>query len=429
MGLVDFQVGALITESYANDMADMKSRAVTYIYTTLFDLPFYSLVPYISERLLLETDFENEAANAERMGRLVAGESRLRGRVYIPKVYHELSSKRVMTAEWIEGVRLWDKQSLTRPWKGRRSQGSPGCRGAPLDLPGQNTVATTTDGNPVKKRLKPSRDWWKGKAGDGGLGLSLKDVMTTMVDLFSAQMFLWGWVHCDPHPGNIFVRRLPSGKPELVLIDHGLYVHMEPEFRHQYSLFWKSLMTFDNATLGRIVKGWGVNNADIFASATLMRPYTGGDKSTSIELSNLTKRERERRAFEMQEKMRKGIRELLGDDKKWPRELIFIGRNLRIVQGNNQFLGSPVNRIKITGNWASRSLVDSPDLSFGQRLQNLGRHLIFKFVIFSTDVVFYGSKIRQFFGMGGGMEDDLDEQMRHMAKDFGFELNHGVFEG
>lgn len=409
-------------------VANGQSRAVTWIYTKWFDLPLYSLVPYITERLLLETDFENEADNAERMGRLVAGESRLRGRVYIPKVYRDLSSKRVMTAEWIEGVRLWDKENLTKPWQGKRNQGSPGCQGAPLDPPSQERVKEVLQMG-IADKLKPSRDWWKGKDGQGGLGLSLKDVMTTMVDLFSAQMFLWGWVHCDPHPGNIFIRRLPSGKPELVLIDHGLYIHMKPEFRHQYALFWKSLMTFDNKTLGEVVKSWGINNADIFASATLMRPYSGGDQSTSAEISRLSKREQAERAYEMQQKMRKGVREILGDEKKWPQELIFIGRNLRIVQGNNQFLGSPVNRIKITGNWASRSLVESPDLSFSEKAVNLGRHIIFKMVLFTSDVWFYTSKIRQYFGRGGGMEDDLEGQMRVMAKDFGVELNHGVFDG
>ena len=275
-------------------------RVVTYVYTTLFDLPFYSLVPFISERLLLETDFENEAANSERMARLVANEPRLRNRVYIPKVYSELSSKRVMTAEWIEGVRLWDKDSLTRSWKGGWRQGSPGCQGAPLDPPSSQIHQQIRTSHPMNEHLKPNRDWCKGKDGKGGLGLSLSQVMTTMVDLFSAQMFLWGWVHCDPHPGNIFIRRLPSGNPELVLIDHGLYIHMKPEFRHQYATFWKSLMTFDNAKLKEVVNSWGVNNPDIFASATLMRPYEGGDNSTSTRIKGLSKKEQQKRAYEYQ---------------------------------------------------------------------------------------------------------------------------------
>ena len=405
-------------------------KVVARVYTYWFELPLYSLVPYITERLLLETDFQNEAHNAERMAGLVAKEPRLRGRVYIPKVDHALSSKRVMTAEWIEGVRLWDKNAITSNWEGGWRTGSPGCRGSPLDPPNLDKVQQVLKDHPLDEQIKPSRDWWRGPTRKGGLGLSLKEVMTTMVDLFSAQMFLWGWVHCDPHPGNIFIRRLPSGKPELVLIDHGLYIHMNPDFRHQYALFWKSLMTFDNKTLGTIVQSWGINNADIFASATLMRPYTGGDNTTGDEIKRgLTGKEEQERAYEMQQKMRKGIKEILSDEKKWPQELIFIGRNLRIVQGNNQFLGSPVNRVKITGSWASRALVDSPDLSFGERTTNFGRHVLFKFVLFSSDVIFYLAKLKQWFGRGGGMEDEMEASMRKMAKDFGVELNHGVFEG
>ena len=107
-----------------------------------------------------------------------------------------------MTAEWIEGVRLWDKESLTRPWKGPSGMGSPGCHGAPLDPPRTTNFSasqlaslrtpppSTSLNDPSKAKIKPSRDWWKGPNSSGGLGLSLKEVMTTMVDLFSAQMFL-----------------------------------------------------------------------------------------------------------------------------------------------------------------------------------------------------------------------------------------------
>ncbi|KAI2786585.1 ABC1 family protein lscO [Penicillium oxalicum] len=384
-------------------------KAVTWIYSKMFDIPFYSLVPYISERLSLETDFENEATNAETMARLVAGEPRLRDRVYIPKVYRDLTSRRVMTAEWVEG-------------------GSPGCQGTPMDPP-NSTIPLSDARNARAAKLKPERTHWKGPNQRGGLGVSLKDVMTTMVDLFSAQMFLFGWVHCDPHPGNIFIRRKPSGQPELVLIDHGLYIHMEPHFRHEYARFWKALLTFDNKTLGAIAKGWGVNNADIFASATLLRPYRGGDMSTQRGIEGLSKRERAERHYEMQQAARKAIREILGDENKWPRELIFIGRNLRIVQGNNQFLGSPVNRVKITGMWASRALVESPDLPLPEKIRNFGRHVVFRFVLFSSDLFFWFTKIRQFLKLGGGMEDDLEAQMQTMAKDMGVDLNHGVFEG
>ena len=259
-----------------------------------------------------------------------------------------------------------------------------------------------------------------------------KKIMTTMVDLFSAQMFLWGLVHCDPHPGNIFIRRLPSGNPELVLIDHGLYIRMSPEFRHQYSRFWKALIGFDNATIKDVVNSWGVTNPDIFASATLMRPYSGGDNSTNNALKKQWEVEgmdEQERAYHMQQEFRKGVRQILGDENKWPRELIFIGRNLRIVQGNNQFLGSPVNRIKITGLWASRALVEDKELKWTQRVNYFGRHLVFRMVLWASDAAWWYYRIKQLLGLGGGMDEEIEKNMRKMAKGMGIELNHGVFEG
>ncbi|RMY30293.1 hypothetical protein D0865_15292 [Hortaea werneckii] len=405
-------------------------RVVTRVYTWWFDLPLYHLVPYISERLMLETDFQNEANNSAKMKELIASEPRLRGRVYIPQVYHDLSSKRIMTAEWIEGVRLWDKESLTNSWHGGWRKGSPGAGGRLLDPPPPSVTANIPTNHPNSEKLKPTRNAWRGPGQNGGLGLSLRPVMQTMTDLFSAQMFLWGIVHCDPHPGNIFIRRLPSGKPELVLIDHGLYITMTSKFRHEYALFWRSLMTFDNATIARITKDeWGISAPDIFASATLMKPYEGGDGKTLSEIKSMSQKEQRVRQFEMQQKMRKGIREILSQQEKFPQELIFIGRNLRIVQGNNQFLGSPINRIKITGTWASRALAEEPTHSVWERWREYGRHLLFRVVLVSTDFYFWWSKVKQVLGRGGGMDDDLEENMRRMASGMGVELQHGVFDG
>ncbi|KAK0877132.1 hypothetical protein LTR87_009058 [Friedmanniomyces endolithicus] len=404
-------------------------RTVSRIYGWWFDLPLYHLVPYVCERLMLETDFRNEAKNAENMRKLVQGEPRLRDRVYIPEVYHDMTSKHVMTAEWIEGVRLWDKEGITGSWQGGRQRGSPGAGGRLLDPIPPSVALSVPSQHPTDEKLNPTRDSWRGPSQTGGLGLPLQQVMETMVGLFSAQMFLWGLVHCDPHPGNIFIRRLPSGKPELVLIDHGLYIQMDPKFRHEYALFWRSLMTFDNATIKRITEGWGINAPDMFASATLMRPYQGGDGKTLADIKSMSKMEQKQRQFEMQQRMRTGIRDILANQDKFPQELIFIGRNLRIVQGNNQFLGSPVNRVKITGMWASRALADNPHASFGDRWREYGRHVLFRGVLLSTDVVFYWAKVRQWLGWGRGMDDDLEEGMRKMAEGMGVELQHGVFEG
>lgn len=421
----------MVVQVSVKDLTDMRKlltgldRTVTWIYSKWFDLPLYKLIPFITERLELEMDFENEAENSEKLRRLIAQERKLKNRVYVPIAYSDLTTKRVLTTEWIEGVRLWDKKALTSRWLGGYGNGSPG---AGVSLPKIDMDAARRDvrTKPHTDKIKPERQEWKGPRGRGGLGVSTKEVMTTMVDLFSAQIFKWGVVHCDPHPGNIFIRRLPNGKAELVLIDHGLYVYMSDEFRHQYGRFWKALMTFDNRVINEVTEQWGIKSSDLFASATLLRPYEGANEKFDAGMEHMTPSER---SYAMQQKMKQGIREMLTDEEKWPKELIFLGRNMRIVQGNNQYLGSPVNRVKMMGEWASRSLYQDPNLPWRRRLQNAWRHVLFKAVMAVTDVAFYFFKVRQWLGKGGGMEDEMELRMKEMASEYGIELQQEVFDG
>ncbi|KAL5353585.1 hypothetical protein ACLOAV_001622 [Pseudogymnoascus australis] len=379
-------------------------------YTYWFDLPMYSLVPYISSRLLLECDFEVEASNAQQMTALIAAEPRLRNRVYVPTVYPELSSKRVMTAEWIEGPRRHHPLSAT-----------------PTTPPSPSSPRPSSS-SPIPS-LKPDRtSQLLGPRSTSGLGLSLKEVMTTMLDLFSAQTFLWGLVHCDPHPGNILLRRLPSGNAQLVLLDHGLYVALEPEFRIQYAKFWRALLAFDNDTLKKITSEWGVSQPDLFASATLMRPYTGGDQSTARALTkSLEGATPGERHFAAQNRMRAGIRAVLSDETKWPRELVFLARNMRIVQGNNQFLGSPVNRIRIMGMWASEAVAETGEGG------GWWGHLRFRLGVAGSDVLWWVARGKQLVWGGKGMEEELERGMRGMAGDaLGVEVAEvegGIFGG
>ncbi|OAA72231.1 ABC1 domain protein [Cordyceps fumosorosea ARSEF 2679] len=403
-------------------------KTVTWIYSNWFDIPFYSLVPYVAERLELETDFINEAKNSETMRELINNEKSMRGRVYVPITYPELTSRRVMTAEWIEGVQLWDKKAITGRWLGGRGKGTPGAR-VPLPEVDMDAARLAMRTQPHADRLKPERQEWRGRRGSGGLGLSTKEVMSTVTDLFAAQIFQWGVVHCDPHPGNVFVRRLPSGRAEVVLIDHGLYVYMTPTFRRQYAEFWKALMTFDNETIARVTSAWGIRGADFFASATLMRPYEGGSGSTRDAIDGASRMSPAERHHAMEQRMKQGLRDMLADEDRWPKELLFISRNMRIVQSNNQYMGSPVNRIKVMGTWASGSLFRDPALGWRARARYAWRHALFTAVMAASDVAFYVLKVRQWLGLGGGMEDVMEQRMKDMAQDMGIELQHEVFSG
>jgi aarF domain-containing kinase len=64
-----------------------------------------------------------------------------------------------------------------------------------------------------------------------------------LVKLFAEQIFHTGFVHADPHHGNIFVRRLNNTKQaEIVLLDHGLYEYINETDRRNLCKLWKYII-------------------------------------------------------------------------------------------------------------------------------------------------------------------------------------------
>ena len=47
--------------------------------------------------------------------------------------------------------------------------------------------------------------------------MSLTDIDTNLLRVFSEQIFHTGFVHADPHPGNILIRKV-DGKAQIVLL-------------------------------------------------------------------------------------------------------------------------------------------------------------------------------------------------------------------
>jgi len=247
------------------------------------------------------------------MAEFVAKDSSLADRVHIPKVYPEYSTKRVLTAEWIRGVRFTDRQGLLKLMAPDSNSSST------ADLPSKYMTPLG------RSRILPSSDI---DSDLGPLEGGTKWVMRTMVDLFCAQIFRWGWVHCDPHPGNIFIRPHPlhPHRPQLVLIDHGLYVKLTPEFRRQYSELWKALLAMDLSTLFRVAGQWGIGAPDLFASSVLLKPISFGknnkDKSGNTQPKQLSQ-------YDASVQLKGKLKTFLVDTDKMPKQLIFVGRNMR----------------------------------------------------------------------------------------------------
>lgn len=57
---------------------------------------------------------QNLSRNAKKAWKHLQEEKSLKDRVYVPKVYDEYTSKRVLVCEWVEGIQLTDVDALDR---------------------------------------------------------------------------------------------------------------------------------------------------------------------------------------------------------------------------------------------------------------------------------------------------------------------------
>ncbi|KAI9625859.1 hypothetical protein H4Q26_016107 [Puccinia striiformis f. sp. tritici PST-130] len=369
----------------------------------VFELPVYFIAHYVSDQIRKETDFINEARNSERTATLIKEDSVLKDKIYVPKVYWPLTTTRILTTEYIEsGSRLTDVDSLESK------------------------------------------------------GFTKKEVMDTAMKLFTQMLFTFGWLHCDLHPGNILVFEHKS-KLKLALIDHGLYIHLPDQFRRDYCELWRSLFVLDTDSIERIAQGWGIANSDLFASATLLRPFKA--RAPSVQDGPL--RGSPNSGYESSLKIKETMKTILENEALIPQELIFIVRCMRMMQGNNQVLGSPTNRINILAHGAAAGMmINAPPpsslLSAGVGLPTVIRGWVegivklwkFRTVLILVDIGFFFTQVRQWWltqvigdtldsnrnrnnkKSQEGFEDILQRQLENLAKEeFGVTLDDSAFMG
>ncbi|KAL0068295.1 hypothetical protein AAF712_004682 [Marasmius tenuissimus] len=384
-----------------------------------FDLPVYFVVDFVSDHIRRELDFLLEAQNAKQTAALIASEPRLAQNVHIPKVYDEFTTKRVMTAEWIDGVRLTNRPGIRR------------LVGAEKDIVVSEAQVPSSVLDPSASDPPPTTFNFPEKPLKGGVHF----IMQTMVELFSAQMFNWGWVHCDPHPGNVIIRPNPNNPtiPQLVLLDHGLYVRVNDEFRREWSGLWKGLLTADYHMVEQTTKKWGVGLPDMFASVTLARPIklNRKDRDLATEQEKLKKELTDYMNLSQYEQsvvMKKKLKSFLADTDRMPKELIFLLRNM-----SHSARPSTVSRLRVIGLLVRSPVVQTS--TFSERVREYANHAAFLGVMMSLDIAFWTTRFKQWFWAKFGrviesFEDELDRTMTGVMKgNLGMHVESGIFKG
>jgi ubiquinone biosynthesis protein len=142
-----------------------------------------SFVEEFAEIISDELVFTHEAHNCEYM----ASHYRDHHRVYFPKIYWDLTSRRVLTMERLHGIRIKDVEEL------------------------------------------------------GRAGHDLKALARNLATHILEQILLFGFVHGDPHGGNVLV--LPDGR--LGFLDFGIVCRLDPTLRENLVRLFSAIFAQD----------------------------------------------------------------------------------------------------------------------------------------------------------------------------------------
>lgn len=161
------------------------------------------VVEDFEKNLTRELDFELEAQSAEETAAQLA---HLAPRVYVPKIYKQHSSQRVLVMEYCEGLLKANDPAALR-----------------------------------------------------AAGLDVEECAELLCETFAEMIFVHGRVHADPHAGNIYFRAQHTGggrvSPQLVLLDHGLYYDLlENDVRLYFCRYWQACCSKDTANIDLIGK-------------------------------------------------------------------------------------------------------------------------------------------------------------------------------
>lgn len=204
----------------------------------------------------------------------------------------------------------------------------------------------------------------------------LSDIAKLVSSVFNAQMFLSGFIHCDPHPANVLLRN-NNGKPQMVLVDHGLYKDIDDDFRIRYAKLWKSLMLADLKGIETSCKGLGIGKAyPLFAAMLTARPYDEiieRSKTGSLSAPCVKPESQADRAVirGYAKQFLTDIFVLLG---VLPRQMLLLLKMNDCLRHIDFALGSPTNTLVVAGKYASKAVYEEeakkPTRSLRSRIQS-----------------------------------------------------------
>lgn len=235
-------------------------------------------------------------------------------------------------------------------------------------------------------------------------------------ETFNHMIYKEGFVHSDPHPGNLFVRpkvaKDGSNDLEIVLLDHGIYTKLDDEVRLSYTKLWRGLLTQDEKKIRDASKELGADFYELFSSMIVGRKYE--DIMDPEQAYKTKSRLGEKQDKESKDKIQqyavyyhKDIVEILDQIK---RELLLLLKTNNYLRAIDKRLGNPNNTYNIINNVTWKVYCkEIARLSTWDYYRELGHYFCLK-MYFAFYII--KIKIQSLFGIKASAEElqdfDLD---------------------
>lgn len=269
-----------IADIVRTDIANMTRICALYERLDPQPLELMPLLRELQKHLAFELDFRREVESAERVADLFTEDSAVR----VPRMCHEFSAGRVITMEFLGGIKPTDKRALI------------------------------------------------------AAGLDPREVVQELTRIYVTMILARGFFQADPHPGNIFVNpyTLPSGRvvPHFILLDFGLSKELPDGFGYGLFNLMFALMTMNEAAMVRAFTELGFETRN-------------GDKSTLVTIAKAMNRRADGGQFrgeftqEMTEELFKTIRN--NPVVRVPSDFVLVGRAFSLLSGIAHTLGGEAN--------------------------------------------------------------------------------------
>ena len=122
-------------------------------------------------------------------------------------------------------------------------------------------------------------------------GIDRDEVSAELARVFNEMIFGDTPLHCDPHGGNIAIRKTDHRRAhnfDLILYDHGLYREIPKKLRRNYAKLWLAVLDGNERDMRKYayeVAGINDDQFPLFASAITGRDYMTATKSVVSERS------------------------------------------------------------------------------------------------------------------------------------------------